>query len=66
MANLKFQIIIMLEFKPSEVSGDLVDESSDDLEGVLDNFDSEDSDDSDGSDSDDIDAEEIADNGEEQ
>ena len=56
----------MLEFKPSEVSGDLVDESSDDLEGVLDNFDSEDSDDSDGSDSDDIDAEEIADNGEEQ
>jgi len=55
----------VLEFKPSKVSGDLVDESSDDLEGVLDNSDSEDSDDSDGSDSDDIDAEEIADNGEE-
>ena len=53
----------MLEFKPSKVSGDLVDESSDDLEGVLDN--SDDSDDSDGSDSDDIDVEEIAGNGEE-
>jgi len=58
----------MFDFKPSNPPGDLVDESSDDLEGVIGNTEeSEDSDVSEDSDTDDddIDAEEIADVGEE-
>jgi len=56
----------MFDFKPSNPPGDLVDESSDDLEGVIGNTeDSEESDVSDDSDNDDIDAEDVADVGEE-